>query len=129
MCKEKKIEIRTSEAPEPVGPYSQAVSVGGTVFVSGQIPLTSDNILVKGGIKEQTAQVIDNVEKILVSSGLCLDNVAKVDVFMKDLENFSEMDEVYLSKFVSGVKPARCVVQAARLPKDVLIELSCIACR
>ena len=123
-------EIKTPNAPEPAGPYSQAVSAGGYVFVSGQIPVDAgNNRIVEGGIKEQTAQVIDNVEEILRSSGLGLENVVKTDIYMNDLNGFSEMNEVYLSRFISEVKPARCVVQAARLPKDVQIELSCIAYR
>lgn len=115
-------------APEPVGPYSQAVSAGDYVFVSGQIPLDpKTGAIASGEISQQTELVIRNVEKILDVCGLTLSDVVKTDVFLKDLSDFPVMNEVYARMFLGDIKPARCVVQAARLPKDVKIELSCTA--
>jgi 2-iminobutanoate/2-iminopropanoate deaminase len=123
-------KIETGNAPGAIGPYSQAVAAGDLIFVSGQIPLDADTGgVVAGGISEQALKVIDNVENILESAGSGLDRVVKVEVFLSDMEDFSRMNEVYSERFSGEVKPARCVVQAARLPKDVRIELSCIACR
>ncbi len=123
-------KIETGNAPVAIGPYSQAVAAGDLIFVSGQIPLDADTGgVVAGGISEQALKVIDNVENILESAGSGLDRVVKVEVFLSDMEDFSRMNEVYSERFSGEVKPARCVVQAARLPKDVRIELSCIACR
>ena len=124
------IKIQCEDAPRAIGPYSQAVSAGNLVFVSGQIPLdvvTGD--IFKGDIKEQTAVVIGNIEKILASSALKLDNVVKTDVFLADMSDFPAMNEIYGAKFNGDVLPARCVIQAARLPRDARIEISCIACR
>ena len=122
--------VECSNAPKAIGPYSQAVAAGDFVFVSGQIPVSVETGEVAGnGIKEQTHLVIDNTEKILSSCGLGLGNIVKADVFLKDLEDFSDMNDVYGTRFGGDVRPARCVIQAAKLPKDVKIELSCIAYR
>ena len=124
----KKKTIKCADAPAAIGPYSQAVQAGDFLFVSGQIPIDPGNgEIVKEGIKQQTLLVIENAEKILRSAGLELSDVVKVDVFLSDIQDFTAMNEVYGSKFTGDAKPARCVVQAARLPKDVRIELSCIA--
>jgi len=123
-------KIQTAKAPQAIGPYSQAISAGDMVFVSGQIPIDpSTGEVVKGGIKEQTALVIENTENILKECGAALGSVVKVDVFLNDLNDFTLMNEVYSSSFKGDVKPSRCVVQVARLPKDVSIEMSCIAVR
>ncbi|MFH1837286.1 MAG: RidA family protein [Candidatus Omnitrophota bacterium] len=131
MVNLRKKEIKTFEAPSPVGPYSQAVSVGELVFVSGQVPQCSDDNISadKGGIEEETTQVLDNVEKILEAAGLSLDNVVKVDVYLRDLDDFSKMNKIYSSRFSAGVKPARAVIGASGLPKGANIEISCIAHR
>ncbi|MBU1084214.1 MAG: Rid family detoxifying hydrolase [Candidatus Omnitrophota bacterium] len=130
MFKKNITEIKASNAPGPAGPYSQAVAAGDMVFVSGQIPLEGkDSSLVPGGIREQTACVIENTERILKAAGTGLEKVVKVDIFLSDLKDLSGMNEVYASRFVSGTRPARCVVEAARLPKDVKIEMSCTAYR
>jgi 2-iminobutanoate/2-iminopropanoate deaminase len=121
-------KIECADAPAAIGPYSQAVLAGDFLFISGQIPIDPDSgEIIKEGIERQTLLVLENAEKILRSSGLELSDVVKVDVFLSDIEDFSVMNEAYGSKFSGDVKPARCVVQAARLPKDVRIELSCIA--
>jgi 2-iminobutanoate/2-iminopropanoate deaminase len=125
----KKIEqVHSQLAPEPIGPYSQAVSAGDFVFVSGQIPIdVKTGAVASSQIAQQTEIVIRNTEKILDAAGLGLGDIVKTDIFLKDLADFQEMNEVYARSFASEVKPARCVVQAAKLPKDVKIELSCIA--
>jgi 2-iminobutanoate/2-iminopropanoate deaminase len=121
-------QVYSPQAPEPVGPYSQAVLAGDYVFVSGQIPLDHKTSAVASGeISQQTELVMRNTEKILEACGLSLADVVKADVFLKDLADFSAMNEVYARMFPGDVKPARCVVQAAKLPKDVKIELSCTA--
>ena len=121
-------KVYSPQAPEPVGPYSQAVSAGDYVFVSGQIPLDhKTGAVASGEISQQTELVIRNTERILEACGLSLGDVVKTDVFLKDLADFAAMNEVYARMFPGDVKPARCVVQVARLPRDVKIELSCTA--
>lgn len=120
--------IECMDAPAAIGPYSQAVTAGGMVFVSGQIPIdavTGD--IIAGGIREQTAQVICNTEKILCTAGAGLERVVRVDVFLSDLGDFAEMNEVYGAMFVSPAKPARCVIQAAGIPRGARIEMACVA--
>jgi 2-iminobutanoate/2-iminopropanoate deaminase len=125
---EKKI-VSTSLAPAAIGPYSQAVIAGGLIFVSGQLgldPQTKD--FVKGGIKEQTEQVIKNISAILKTAECSLDAVVSCTVYMKDLKDFEAMNFVYGSYF-SRKPPSRATVQVDRLPKDGLVEISCIAIR
>lgn len=120
--------VHSDEAPEPIGPYSQAVTAGDFVFVSGQIPIDPKTGAVPSAeITRQTEIVIHNTQRILAASGLTLDNVVKVDIFVKDLQDFQVINEVYARAFKQDVKPARCVVQAAKLPKDVKIEMSLVA--
>lgn len=119
--------IETDNAPQPIGPYSQAVIAEGRfIFVSGQIPLNPDGTLTVMDIRSQTRQAILNIKAILESAGATLDNVVKTTVLLTDLENFSEMNEVY-NEFFGSSKPARAAYQVARLPKDVLIEIEAIA--
>ena len=128
MVKDNIKEIKTDNAPQAIGPYSQGVSADNLVFVSGQIPIDpTSGSLIRGNIKEQTALVIENIRGILKSSGLDLDSVVKVEVFLKNMDDFSEVNEVYEKKFENKIKPARQVVEVSRLPKDAGIELSCIA--
>lgn len=120
--------IECKDAPAAIGPYSQAIKAGGYIFVSGQLPIDpTSGTLIKNDISVQTDLVISNMEKILASCGVGLENVVKVDVFLSDIGDFSDMNEVYSSRFTSDIKPARCVIQAAGLPKDVDIEISCVA--
>jgi 2-iminobutanoate/2-iminopropanoate deaminase len=120
--------IASGDAPPAIGPYSQATLAGGFVFVSGQIPLhPSTGGIVEGGIREQTFRVLENISAILRAAGLTMESVAKAEVFLKDLNDFSVMNEVYASFFPDAVKPARVAVQVSRLPRDVLVEISCIA--
>jgi len=118
--------IYTSNAPEPIGPYSQGVKTQGTMhFFSGQIPLKGGEV-VAGGIAEQTAQVLENVKALLDEAGCSFADVVKTTVFLKDMNNFTAMNEVY-AKYLGESKPARSTVEVARLPKDVMVEIEVIA--
>jgi 2-iminobutanoate/2-iminopropanoate deaminase len=120
--------IMTDDAPRAIGPYSQAVSAGGFVFISGQLPLNpATGDIVPTGIKEQTAQVLENINAILVSAGLSTEHVVKTEVFLKDIGHFAAMNEVYASFFTGRTKPARFTVQVSRLPMEALIEIACTA--
>jgi len=122
--------IQTSLAPQAIGPYSQAIVTGDLIFCSGQIPLKPETgAVVEGGIKEQTEQVIKNLKAILQAASVELCDVVKTEVFLTDMANFSLMNEVYSQNFISQPYPARATVEVSHLPKDVLIEISCIACR
>ena len=119
--------ISTENAPGAIGPYSQAIKAGGMVFCSGQIPIdpkTGD--FVSDAVSEQTEQVLRNLSEVLRAAGSSLDAVVKTTVFLADMNDFAEMNEVY-GRFFSENKPARATVQAARLPRDARIEIECIA--
>ena len=114
-----KIVISTKDAPAAIGPYSQAITVGGFVFVSGQIPIIpASGELLLGDIKLQTRQVLENLKHILAAAGSSLDKVVKTTVFMKDINDYTDINEDYRGYFPQK-PPARAAVQAARLPKDV----------
>jgi len=118
--------IATNTAPAAVGPYSQAVKANGMVNCSGQIPLKIDGTIVKGGIKEQAAQVLENLAAVLGEAGSGLSKAVKCTVYLTDMDDFAAMNEVYTAYFRDH-KPARVTVQVSRLPKDALIEIDCIA--
>ncbi|MBV9215662.1 MAG: RidA family protein [Acidobacteria bacterium] len=119
--------VTTDKAPGAIGPYSQAVKAGGMVFCSGQIPIDpSTGEFVSDGIGEQTEQVLKNLVEVLNAAGTSLGNVVKTTVFLADMSDFAEMNEVY-GRFFSENKPARATVQAARLPRDARVEIECIA--
>ena len=119
--------VATEEAPKAIGPYSQAVVAGGLVFASGQIPLDPrTGQFVEGGIREQTEQVFRNLSAVLRAAGTGLDRVVKATVFLADMGDFAEMNEVYGRHF-QAEPPARSTVQAARLPKDARVEIDVIA--
>lgn len=118
--------VKTEAAPAAVGPYSQAVQVGGLLFSAGQIPLRPDGTLVEGDIREQTRQVMENVRAVLAAGGSSLERVVKCTCFLADLNDFAAFNEVYGSYF-SADPPARSAVQVARLPRDVRIEIEAIA--
>lgn len=121
------VVISTKNAPAAIGPYSQAVKVGNFVFVSGQIPIIpASGELVQGDIKHQTRQVLENLKHILEAAGSSLDKVVKTTVFMKDLDDYAGINDVYRAYFPNK-PPARAAVQAARLPKDVGVEIEAIA--
>ena len=121
--------IRTDAAPAPVGPYNQAIAASGQmVFVAGQIPLDSSTGEVIGtDVTKQTQQVMANLEAILTASGAKFQDVVKTTVFLADLNDFAAMNAVYAKYFQSETAPARACVQVSRLPKDVLVEIDCIA--
>jgi len=124
MSQIKKIE--TNHAPQAVGPYAQAIQVGPWLYTSGQIPLTPQGELVQGGIREQTRQVLLNLKAVLEAAGATLNDVVKTTVFITDMALFDQMNEVY-AQFFSDHKPARSCVQVERLPKNVLVEIECVA--
>ncbi|GAB4187945.1 MAG: RidA family protein [Calditrichia bacterium] len=119
--------IKTDKAPAPIGPYNQAIKVNGFIFVSGQIPLDMETgELVIGDIKKATRLVLTHLKHILEEAGSGLEKVVKVNVYLSDMNNFSAMNEVYGEFFTSNF-PARAAVEVARLPKDVEVEIECVA--
>jgi 2-iminobutanoate/2-iminopropanoate deaminase len=119
--------ISTEQAPKAIGPYSQAVISNGFAFLSGQIPLDpATNQLIEGGIAAQTERVLENLKSVLEAAGSSLDRVVKTTVYLKDMGEFAKMNEVYGRYFTSNA-PARATVEAARLPRDVAVEIDCIA--
>ena len=119
--------ISTDKAPKAIGPYSQAIRIGGFVYTSGQIPVYPETgELVKGDIELQTERVLENLKNLLEESGSGLENVIKTTVFIKDMNEFSRVNEVY-RKFFSERQPARSCVEVSRLPKDVDVEIEAIA--
>ena len=119
--------ISTKNAPAAIGPYSQAIKAGNLVFISGQIPvIPATGEILRGDIKLQTKQVLENLKNILDAAGSCIDNVVKTTVFMKDLNDYTAINDVY-KEFFSNKPPARAAVQAARLPRDVGVEIEAIA--
>jgi 2-iminobutanoate/2-iminopropanoate deaminase len=118
--------ISTNAAPAAIGPYSQAVQVGNLLFTSGQIPLGLDGQIVQGGMKEQAHQVFDNLKAVLAAAGATFQDVVKATVFIKDMNQFAELNEIYASYF-GDHKPARSTVEVARLPRDVFVEIELIA--
>ena len=122
--------IRTQDAPAPVGPYNQAIAARGELlFVAGQIPLDpqTGEIVGSGDVSEQTKQVMSNLEAILKAAGTQWQDVVKTTVFLTNLQNFAAMNEVYAQYFDEATAPARACVEVSRLPKDVLVEIECIA--
>ena len=119
--------IHTDKAPAAIGPYSQAVQAGNMLFVSGQIPIDPATGAFPEGIEAQTRQSLTNVKAILAEAGLTMKNVVKTTVFLSDMNNFAAMNGVYATFFEEGSYPARSAVEAARLPKDALVEIEVIA--
>ena len=118
--------IYTKNAPNPVGPYSQAVLTGGTLYCSGQIPLDPATATVIGdSIKDQTEMVIQNISAVLSEAGMGFDNVVKTTCFLKSMDDFAVFNGIYEKYFTS--KPARSCVEVSRLPKDVLVEIEVTA--
>lgn len=129
---ERLLKIETKEAPQALGPYSQAISVDVTnsqlLFVSGQLP--QDPVtgkLIDGNMQEATKRVLDNLEAVLLAANSDLNHVVRVDIFLRDLNDFPQMNEEYKKRFTKASFPARQTVQVARLPLDASIEISCIA--
>ena len=119
--------ILTEKGPKPIGPYSQAIRANGFLYVSGQVALDPKTGEMTGGdIREQTERVLENVKGILEAAGVNLHHVVKTTVFLKDMNDFAAMNEVY-AKYFTSAPPARSTVQVARLPKDALVEIELIA--
>ena len=124
-----KTPIATTQAPAAIGPYSQAIEAGGLVFVSGQLPIDpATGEFAQGGIKELTRQSLENMKAILATAGRTLDNVVKTTVFLADMADFAEMNEVYAEYFQAPF-PARSAVAVKTLPKGARVEIECIAVR
>jgi 2-iminobutanoate/2-iminopropanoate deaminase len=119
--------VQTEKTPKAIGPYSQAIQAGNFLFLSGQIPLDpKTGELMKGDIREQTQQVLENIKGILESQKLGMENVVKVTIFLKDIGNFNQVNEVYTTYFPSS-PPARSTVEVAKLPRNADIEIEAIA--
>ena len=123
-----RIGVATSDAPQAIGPYSQAISFDKLVFCSGQIPLRPDGTLEEGDVAAQTRQVLTNLQAVLTAAGSSLDNVVKTTVFLTDMGDFAAMNSVY-AEFFHDTPPARSTIQVARLPRDVRVEIEAIAIR
>jgi 2-iminobutanoate/2-iminopropanoate deaminase len=119
-------KIHTAEAPAAIGPYSQGIVHNNLFFSSGQIPLTKEGVMIDGDVKEQTHQVFGNLKAVLNEAGSSLDQVIKATVFIKDMNEFADINEVY-GEYFSDHKPARSCVEVARLPKDAKVEIEVIA--
>ncbi|ARK28443.1 RidA family protein [Halalkalibacter krulwichiae] len=118
--------VYTKSAPDAIGPYSQGIVVNNLFYSSGQIPLTAEGELVNGTVEEQTHQVFKNLEAVLTEAGASFETVVKATVFIKNMDDFPRINEVY-GQYFSEHKPARSCVEVARLPKDVLVEIEVIA--
>jgi 2-iminobutanoate/2-iminopropanoate deaminase len=119
--------IVTDRAPNPIGPYSQAIRAGGLLFLSGQTPMDpATGQLVEGDVAAQTARALDNLKAVVEAAGSSLDRVVKTTVYMKDLSEFAAMNEVYARYFPTNA-PARSTIEAARLPRDCRVEIDLIA--
>jgi len=119
--------VKTSDAPDPVGPYNQAVCAGGMVYTAGQIAIDpSTNQLLDGSVEEQAHQVMKNLGAVLAAAGSSFDNVVKTTIFLKSMDDFATVNAVYGTFFAENA-PARSTVEVSRLPKDVLVEIDCIA--
>ncbi|WP_292655311.1 RidA family protein [Nitratifractor sp.] len=118
--------IATENAPQAIGPYSQAVMVEGILYSSGQIALTPEGELIDGGVAEQTRQVLNNLSAVLEAAGGTLNDVIKTTIFLADMGDFAVVNEVY-AEFFGDHRPARSTVAVKTLPKEVLVEIDCIA--
>lgn len=119
--------ISTDKAPQAIGPYSQAVEVNGMIYTSGMIPINpEDGTLVTGTVEEQAEQALKNLKALVEASGSTMDKVVKTTVFIKNMNDFGKINEIY-AKYFTGSYPSRSCVEVARLPKDVLIEIEAIA--
>ena len=118
--------VQTDRAPAAIGPYSQAVRIGDLVFTSGSIPLRPDGSMVEGDVALQTAQVMENLQNVLAAAGTTLAHAVKCTCFLADMNDFAAFNEVY-ARYFGDDAPARSTVEVARLPRDVRVEVECIA--
>lgn len=119
--------IFTENAPAPIGPYNQAILAGNTLYISGQIPVNPKTNEVVFGIEEATTQVMENLKAVLEAANATFENVVKTTIFLKDMEQFAQVNAIYGKYFDEKTAPARETVQVANLPKYVEVEISCIA--
>ena len=123
-------EIFSQNVPQPVGPYSQGVEANGFVFLSAQLGLHPENReMVSGGVAEQTKQAMENLKAVLLEAGLNFSNVVRTDIFLKNIEDFETVNNIYKTYFTESPMPARQTIGVANLPKNGLIEISCIAAK
>ncbi|MEJ2437772.1 MAG: RidA family protein [Sulfurovaceae bacterium] len=118
--------INTKNAPQAIGPYSQAIAVDGVVYTSGQIAITPEGVMLQGSVEEQTHQVLKNLSAVLGEAGSSLQDVIKTTIFLSDMSDFDRVNEVYTIYFKEH-KPARSTVAVKSLPKNALVEIECIA--
>jgi len=118
--------IQTNQAPQAIGPYSQAMKVGDFIFTSGQIALTPNGVMVQDDIELQTKQVMQNLKAVLEAAGSSLQNVVKTTIFLANMDDFAKVNAIY-EKWFEGHKPARSTVAVKTLPKNALVEIECIA--
>jgi 2-iminobutanoate/2-iminopropanoate deaminase len=119
--------VSTEKAPKAIGPYAQAIIANGFVYTAGQIPLDPQTgNIVEGGIKQQTRQVMENLQAVLEAAGSCLNQVLKATVFLKNIGDFAPMNEIY-AEYLGDAKPARSTVAVAELPRDALVEIDLVA--
>lgn len=122
-----KTVIYSDQAPEPIGPYSQAIQAGNLLFVSGQIAIDRNSgNLVSGSLADETRQVMKNLKAVLNAAGMDFSHVVKCSIFLKDMNSFAEVNTIY-GEYFNANPPARETVEVSRLPKDVRVEISCIA--
>lgn len=119
--------IETINAPGAIGPYSQAVKCNGFIFCSGQIPLSAGGMLVEGGALEQTRQVMENLKVVLEAGGASMGKIIKTTIYLSNMDDFAAVNAVYESYFEGIMKPARATVEVSRLPRDVAVEIDCVA--
>ncbi len=120
-------QVKTEHAPGAIGPYSQAIKAGGMIFAAGQIPLDpTSGEMISGGVQQQTERVIQNLSAVLSAAGSSLDAVVKTTVFLKSMDDFKNMNEVY-ARYFKAPAPARSTVAVADLPRGALVEIECIA--
>ena len=124
-----KIVINTSEAPNPVGPYNQAIKAGQFIYCSGQIAINpqSNSIECLGDVESETRQVLNNLKAVLNSCGAEMEDVIKTTIFLTDLRNFEKVNDIYSNFFSGSNTPARACVEVSRLPKNVSVEIDCVA--
>lgn len=118
--------ISTDKAPAAIGPYSQAIEVNGMIYTSGVIPVEPSTGEISQGVENQAEQALKNLSALLEAAGSCTENVVKTTVFIKEMNDFAKINEIY-ARYFTGVYPARSCVEVARLPKDVLIEIEAVA--
>jgi 2-iminobutanoate/2-iminopropanoate deaminase len=123
-------KISTEKAPKAIGPYSQAILAGQFLYTSGQIPIDpSSGAMVEGGIEVQIRQVLENIKAVLEAAGMGMEDVIKTTIFLKSMDDFVKINEIYGNYFTRDALPARSTVEVSRLPKGALVEIEAVACK